>query len=160
MRVVLGLLGDGDDRVQRRPRNRQDAHPLAAGVYFLLLTAHFLLLTSDFLLPDLLLPAPDPTPYLSPQELVDCVENPKHCGGTGGCEGATQPLGFEYAEGNGMASSKEYPYKGRDGTCQMTTSEEVAGIKDYVHLPTNNYTALMYNNNNNNNNNNNYTALM
>jgi len=83
-------------------------------------------------------------PILSPQELVDCVQNPKHCGGTGGCEGATQPLGFEYVEGNGMASSKAYPYTGADGKCSMTASEEVAGIKDYVRLPTNNYTALMH----------------
>lgn len=27
---------------------------------------------------------------LAPQEFVDCVENPNQCGGTGGCEGATQ----------------------------------------------------------------------
>ena len=30
----------------------------------------------------------------SEQEYVDCVENPDDCGGTGGCSGATQWLGF------------------------------------------------------------------
>jgi cathepsin L len=83
-------------------------------------------------------------PVLAPQELVDCVENPKHCGGTGGCEGATQPLGFAYAEKNGMAASSTYPYTGHDGKCSYTKSDEVAGIKSYVRLPTNNYTALMH----------------
>lgn len=29
-------------------------------------------------------------PVLAPQELVDCTPNPNQCGGTGGCEGATQ----------------------------------------------------------------------
>jgi len=29
-------------------------------------------------------------PVLSPQEIVDCTPNPQQCGGTGGCEGATE----------------------------------------------------------------------
>ena len=31
------------------------------------------------------------------QELVDCVPNPKSCGGTGGCSGATVELAMSYA---------------------------------------------------------------
>lgn len=27
-------------------------------------------------------------PVLSPQQIVDCSTNPRHCGGTGGCEGS------------------------------------------------------------------------
>ena len=34
---------------------------------------------------------------LSPQAFSDCVPNPEHCGGTGGCEGATYDLLFSYA---------------------------------------------------------------
>ncbi|CAJ1411490.1 unnamed protein product, partial [Effrenium voratum] len=33
---------------------------------------------------------------LSSQQLVSCVENPRACGGTGGCDGATAELAFEY----------------------------------------------------------------
>ena len=36
---------------------------------------------------------------LAPQAYVNCVENPKHCGGTGGCDGSTQELAFQYTEG-------------------------------------------------------------
>ncbi|CAE7657182.1 CEP1 [Symbiodinium pilosum] len=32
----------------------------------------------------------------SAQELVDCVPNPKHCGGKGGCSGATVELAMSY----------------------------------------------------------------
>lgn len=38
----------------------------------------------------------------SEQEFVSCVENPDECGGTGGCDGATMELAFEYAMENGM----------------------------------------------------------
>jgi cathepsin L len=37
-----------------------------------------------------------PPLVLSEQELVDCMPNPDQCGGTGGCEGGTQWLGFDY----------------------------------------------------------------
>jgi cathepsin L len=29
---------------------------------------------------------------LSPQNVLECTPNPKHCGGTGGCEGATHEV--------------------------------------------------------------------
>merc|ERR1719335_489450 len=35
---------------------------------------------------------------LSTQQLVSCTPNPKHCGGQGGCEGATAELALDYAE--------------------------------------------------------------
>ena len=31
---------------------------------------------------------------LAPQQLVNCAANPRHCGGTGGCEGSI--VGFGY----------------------------------------------------------------
>jgi hypothetical protein len=83
---------------------------------------------------------------LAPQELVDCVTNPDHCGGSGGCGGATQELGYAYAMLNGMGAEADYPYKGSDGTCQMGQGGHVqlkAGIKGYVKLPENNNTALL-----------------
>ena len=33
---------------------------------------------------------------LAPQTLVNCVKNPNECGGTGGCEGATEEIAFNY----------------------------------------------------------------
>merc|ERR1719498_124611 len=39
---------------------------------------------------------------LSYQQLVDCTPNPQHCGGTGGCQGATAELAFEYVQHAGL----------------------------------------------------------
>ena len=47
-----------------------------------------------------------PPLVLSEEELVDCMPNPDACGGTGGCEGATQPEGFAFVSKNGMASEE------------------------------------------------------
>lgn len=80
---------------------------------------------------------------MSPQQVVDCAPNPQHCGGTGGCEGSVQWLGFNYTIGAGITTEKSYPYRGTDEKCQTAKIKPVAGIKGYVRLPTNNYTMLM-----------------
>lgn len=80
---------------------------------------------------------------LSPQELVNCVPNPNECGGTGGCQGATEPLGFAYVAQAGMTTEKTYPYTGTTGKCTYKNSTAVVGIKDFVHLPHNDYNSLM-----------------
>jgi cathepsin L len=85
----------------------------------------------------------DYLPLLSPQQLVSCAPNPDDCGGTGGCEGSTQPLAFTYVAEKGMELNSDYPYKGRDGTCTDSSSAPVVGITGQVDLPTNNYTALL-----------------
>lgn len=46
---------------------------------------------------------------LAPQEYVSCAPNPNHCGGTGGCEGSTQWLAFNYSLTKGLASKESYP---------------------------------------------------
>jgi len=53
----------------------------------------------------------------SAQELVSCVPNPKHCGGTGGCEGATIELAMEWTIRHGLSDDETAPYKGVDGEC-------------------------------------------
>jgi cathepsin L len=53
----------------------------------------------------------------SAQELLDCVPNPRHCGGSGGCGGATIELAFDWAINHGLATERENPYNGSDGTC-------------------------------------------
>jgi len=80
---------------------------------------------------------------LSPQQLVSCSPNPNHCGGSGGCQGSTQQLGFNYTMTAGAVLEKTYPYEGATGSCTTSkTSDPVVGIKGYVTVPPNNYTAL------------------
>lgn len=80
---------------------------------------------------------------LSPQQLVSCAPNPDSCGGTGGCEGSVQWLGFNYTiNQGGLGLETDYPYNGRDGTCTEGI-KPAAGITGYVRLPANDYTALM-----------------
>jgi len=75
---------------------------------------------------------------LSRQQLVSCVQNPKHCGGTGGCAGATAELGFAYAAGAaGITSEAAYPYSsgsGDSGSCTFDPSTQpvVAKVTSYT----------------------------
>lgn len=47
---------------------------------------------------------------VSAQALVDCVPNPQHCGGDGGCHGATSELAFQFIRDHGIPLEEEYPY--------------------------------------------------
>merc|ERR1712007_368372 len=69
--------------------------------------------------------------------------NPKHCGGTGGCQGATQPLAFNYTESAGITTDESYPFRGGSGTCDPSKIKPVAKVGGFKLLPSNNYTALM-----------------
>jgi cathepsin L len=80
---------------------------------------------------------------VSPQELVDCVNNDQKCGGTGGCNGATQELGFKYIEQNGISSLSNYPYFAKEGKCNSENVKKSAKIGSFVKLPENDYNALM-----------------
>jgi len=53
----------------------------------------------------------------SAQQIVMCTANPKHCGGDGGCKGATAELAMDYVLKHGCAEEFEVPYTGHDGTC-------------------------------------------
>jgi len=72
---------------------------------------------------------------LAPQTFVDCVLNPRHCGGTGGCEGATMELAFNLTIQKGIAREADLPYRGRDETCTAYTAAVKA--TGYVKNPTN-----------------------
>lgn len=83
---------------------------------------------------------------LAPQQLVNCAPNPHKCGGTGGCEGSTAEIAFDYISSNGgQTTEKHYPYTARDGPCQYNPNKTppAATVSGYVKLPENNYTALM-----------------
>jgi len=77
---------------------------------------------------------------LSPQQFVDCIQNPDQCGGTGGCEGATAELAFNYSL-NGVALNKDYKYTGRDGACKV--EQPAVSVGSYVQLPMNDAAALL-----------------
>ena len=78
-----------------------------------------------------------------------CSPNPEHCGGTGGCEGSTAEIAFDYAtKSKGIFQSFNYPYRsysGKDELCiaEMLTEAPVASIDGYKKLPENDYLALM-----------------
>ncbi|CAE7934895.1 CTSS [Symbiodinium necroappetens] len=69
---------------------------------------------------------------LSAQQLVNCVENPRNCGGTGGCAGATVELAMAYVVQNGLASEAQVPYQGADHECQTgaVAALQLAGSDD------------------------------
>lgn len=54
----------------------------------------------------------------SAQQLVNCVPNPRSCGGTGGCQGATVELAMSYIEKRGLKTNEEVQYQAHLGRCQ------------------------------------------
>jgi len=60
------------------------------------------------------------TRSFSEQELVDCVPNPKECGGQGGCSGATVELAMEYVKAHGLKTGREMPYSGVAERCKSS----------------------------------------
>jgi len=82
-------------------------------------------------------------PKLSPQQIVDCSPNPDHCGGTGGCDGSTQPLAFDYTKTAGITTEADYSYTAQTGTCQTSKIKPAAYNSGYTVLPVNDYTSLL-----------------
>jgi cathepsin L len=64
----------------------------------------------------------------SAQELVSCVPNPRHCGGTGGCEGATIELAMEWVMKNGLSDDSEVPYYASDGECKVDAKQSGSSL--------------------------------
>jgi len=85
---------------------------------------------------------------LSVQQIAMCSPNPQSCGGTGGCQGATAEIAFDYvAKSAGLYQEYQYPYlsyTGKDAECNAALGgRPKATISGFVQLPENNYTALM-----------------
>lgn len=55
----------------------------------------------------------------SAQQIVECTPNPRHCGGDGGCKGATAELAMEFVLKHGCSETSEIPYTARDAACPM-----------------------------------------
>lgn len=56
----------------------------------------------------------------SAQELISCVANPRHCGGKGGCDGATVELGMAFAVRHGLSNEGDVPYRAENAACQRS----------------------------------------
>merc|ERR1719277_972454 len=85
-------------------------------------------------------------PQLSFEMLVDCVQNPEECGGSGGCNGATAELGFEYVQERGLAAAADYQgYQalGDSGYCKPVERPPVLRTQGYVRLPENKVQPLL-----------------
>mmetsp|Transcript_11217 Transcript_11217/g.17911 ORF Transcript_11217/g.17911 Transcript_11217/m.17911 type:complete len:229 (-) Transcript_11217:159-845(-) len=86
---------------------------------------------------------------LSTQQLASCTPNTQHCGGTGGCAGATCQLAFEYLKQNGgHVLEAQYPYRSMYGETGQCKSKEDMGVQavqigGFVELESNDYNALM-----------------
>lgn len=81
---------------------------------------------------------------LSYEQLVDCVPNPKHCGGTGGCKGATAELAMDYVRHHGLVFASNYKGygSGGDGTCRQPTQPAIQ-IENFQQLPVNQLRPLL-----------------
>lgn len=84
---------------------------------------------------------------LSVQQMAMCAPNPKACGGTGGCNGATAEIAFDYvASSKGMYQEYQQgyaAYRGQNSACTTPAGAPKVAINGYVQLKENNYTELM-----------------
>jgi cathepsin L len=97
----------------------------------------------------------------SAQQIVQCTPNPRHCGGDGGCKGATAELAMDFVLKNGCAETSAIPYTAHDAACsmgsatldmaQILTTDESAprnggaafGMTGWETLPKNQYEPLV-----------------
>jgi len=91
----------------------------------------------------------NPTPRLSAQALVDCVPNPQHCGGSGGCDGATGELAYAFMRDFGIPLETDLPYKAQTETCPQQQlsgpwpAARRARVDGWKQLPSNQAAPLM-----------------
>lgn len=65
------------------------------------------------------------TTSLSVQQVVNCVQNPNACGGTGGCGGATVELAMAYIQKKGLTEGSALPYSAQDQACASAQSDSL-----------------------------------
>lgn len=83
---------------------------------------------------------------LSEQQILDCTPNPTHCGGLGGCDGATIELAYvNIMRKGGLSSESSYPYtsfNGKNGPiCQ--TSKPVAKMASFSVIEPNDFYTIL-----------------
>lgn len=84
---------------------------------------------------------------LSVEELISCTPNVEHCGGSGGCGGATAEQAFNYSVQNGLTSEADYPWKhqpfSRHICDRSRVSKPVVSVQGFVRLPPNDDLSLL-----------------
>lgn len=65
----------------------------------------------------------NPDVKVSAQALVDCVPNPQHCGGSGGCDGATGELAYDFVREHGIPMEDGLPYDATTADCPVKPLE-------------------------------------
>jgi len=91
----------------------------------------------------------NPTPRLSAQALVDCVPNPQHCGGSGGCDGATGELAYGFMRDYGIPLEEDLAYTAKTETCPQQPltgpwpSARRARVDGWKSLPSNQAAPVM-----------------
>jgi len=85
------------------------------------------------------------TPTLSSQAIVSCTENKRHCGGTGGCGGATVELGYDMVmQHGGLPFAVEWSYSGADEMCKKDVfNNHKINMAGYTVLPSNKFNPLV-----------------
>ncbi len=87
-------------------------------------------------------------PVLSEQFVLDCSQNPQHCGGTGGCNGATVSIAMKTMIQGGAPQEFTYPYIsyfGQNQSCQSNSNKATpfSHVTAHVHLPSNEQAPLL-----------------
>lgn len=84
---------------------------------------------------------------LSPQMGASCAPNPDECGGSGGCQGGTAEIIFDWLAGDGQISQEyQYGYVSYDGSnhkCEIDDIVPTVTIEGYTLLESNSYEELM-----------------
>ena len=71
---------------------------------------------------------------LSVQQITACSENPYECGGSGGCEGAIEQIGYEYANLFGVVSEADYPTINPKDNCTYNPKTQTPKHKTFRSL--------------------------
>lgn len=75
--------------------------------------------------------------------LVRCMPNPQRCGGTGGCDGATAELAFDYVKHHGIPTTKSSAELVQISSCESRGHVHVTA-QGFVQLPTNRVGPLLH----------------
>eukprot|EP00421_Protoceratium_reticulatum_P019724 CAMPEP_0168393436 /NCGR_PEP_ID=MMETSP0228-20121227/19017_1 /TAXON_ID=133427 /ORGANISM="Protoceratium reticulatum, Strain CCCM 535 (=CCMP 1889)" /LENGTH=265 /DNA_ID=CAMNT_0008406817 /DNA_START=1 /DNA_END=795 /DNA_ORIENTATION=+ len=83
---------------------------------------------------------PHELPILSDEAMIWCTQNRRHCGGTGGCGGATAQLGFAMVKRNGLPLRSARTRR-RNKACSFKNMTRIK-IGGWTALPSNKYQPL------------------
>jgi len=74
-------------------------------------------------------------------QVLACTPNPQHCGGDGGCKGATAELAFQYVQEHGLSAEGSYRgyLSGGDGKCRASQDrrQKITRATGWDRLPEN-----------------------